>query len=98
MCFSLLILALAGLAIIAEANSKDFHTFKQVSVHLLDPKKPHQKVEHSKGKNDLHIDGLNLKIEEDQHLLFDLGLLLNYDLLPQKYFQKYHRQVRKWTY
>lgn len=95
MCFSLLILALAGLALIEVNEAKDFHTFRQVTVHLADPKKANQKVaDSSSDSNGLHIDGLNLQIFEAQNLLFDIDLLLNYDLLPQKYFQKYHRQVR----
>ena len=73
----------------------DFHTFREVTVHLKEPK-GQEPIKSTDLKNGLHVDGLNLQIFEDgDTLLFDIDLLLNRELLPQTYFQKYHRKVRK---
>ena len=75
--------------------SKDFHVFREVKVRLIDLKNDRfTQLDSSSLGNGFHQDGLGLQISEvGGHVLFDLDLHLNRDLLPQHYFQKYHHKV-----
>ena len=80
----------------ARGPSKDFHAFREVKVRLNDLKNGRFQLDSSSLGNGYHQDGLGLQISEvvgKGHVLFDLDLHLNRDLLPQHYFQKYHHKV-----
>ena len=78
---------------------KDFHTFREVKVHLIDPLKSDEDkiVEATEIGDGHHLENLHLLVTESEEakVLFDIDLLLNRELLPQNYFQKYHRKVSR---
>ena len=75
---------------------KDFHTFKEVLVHLKDPQwaSPVHLTEKGDGH---HFGSLNLEIHDretpNENPVFEVDLTLNRELIPQNYFQKYHQKV-----
>ena len=102
---SLSLVALVATNLVIEVNcgvrapAKDFHTFREVQVHLKDPKSPQKTSIHLTETGDgHHIDGLNLEVydlqdQESDTPVFEVDLSLNRELIPQNYFQKYHRKV-----
>ena len=97
-------LVLAALSLLLEAvgssrgqqpkPSKDFHTLREVNVRLRDARK---KEDHGGlgDQDQLPIENLYLQVSDKSNgqVLFDVDLLLNRQLLPKNYFQKYHRKV-----
>ena len=82
--------------------SEDFHSFHEVKVRLKDLKNGRAEVDTSSLGNGHHLDAVGLDIMEAENattsynrVLFKLDLHLNRDLLPQHYFQKYHKKVRR---
>jgi hypothetical protein len=93
---------ISSLAVISEAAiggpSRDFHTHIEVIPRLKDPKNHGVDIVSTSVEGASHLDGLSLEVVEaanaDHKVLFNVDLTLNRDLIPQKYFQKYHKKVR----
>ena len=98
---SLSLVALAATSLVFEVNcgasapAKDFHTFREVQVHLKDPQSQRNSILLTETGDGRHIDGLNLEVydQESETPVFEVDLSLNRELIPQNYFQKYHREV-----
>ena len=74
-------------------GTQDFHSLTEVTVSLRDPARGYQEVNYTEKADGHHIDGLQLHVLKGPQVLFDIDLHLNQDLLPTKYFQKYHHKV-----
>ena len=73
---------------------KDFHTFREVQVHLKDPRGQQAPIRVTEQGDGHHLGSLNLEIHSlEANPIFEVDLTLNRELIPQKYFQKYHKKV-----
>ena len=73
---------------------KDFHTFREVQVHLKDPQRQQAPILLTEQGDGHHLGSLNLEIHDlEANSLFEVDLSLNRELIPKKYFQKYHKKV-----
>ena len=97
---SLSLVALAATFLVSEVRcgvggpEKDFHTFREVQVHLKDPQRQQAPIRLTEQGDGHHLGSLNLEIHDlEANPLFEVDLSLNRELIPQKYFQKYHKKV-----
>ena len=97
---SLNLVALAATFLISEVRcgvggpEKDFHTFREVQVQLKDPRGQQAPIRVTEQGDGHHLGSLNLEIHDlEANPLFEVDLTLNRELIPKKYFQKYHKKV-----
>ena len=97
---SLSLVALAATFLVSEVKcgvggpEKDFHTFREVQVHLKDPQRQQAPIRLTEQGDGHHLGSLNLEIHDlEANPIFEVDLSLNRELIPQKYFQKYHKKV-----
>ena len=98
---SLNLVALAATFLVSEVKcgvgggpEKDFHTFREVQVHLKDPRGQQAPIRVTEQGDGHHLGSLNLEIHSlEANPIFEVDLTLNRELIPKKYFQKYHKKV-----
>ena len=97
---SLSLVALAATFLVSEVRcgvggpEKDFHTFREVQVQLKDPRGQQTPIFLTEQGDGHHLGSLNLEILDlEANPIFELDLSLNRELIPRKYFQKYHKKV-----